>query len=243
MRYTLIALFLLIPIRNAAAENNPFFAAVDMYDPSGAEQKYKGVDDVYRDLSQPSPSVLSSKAAAVTTTSHPGVGARVGLFAHRESNWEFAGSAGYILGPQITSVVNNTDITTSSVSMNGRTEVTTQAEFIRFLVEGGRRFHFTDKVTFRLGGAAGLSAGTIRRNKAVTGSANRVPARDEMQYSAGLTFELTPSVIVPMNRQELEVGARLSFIPSRGSNPTIPHFDWMPLSVFAAVRFGPEGWN
>lgn len=243
MRYTLAALLFLIPLGNLAAAEKPFFAAVDVYDPSQAEQKYKKAGDVFDQLST-LPSGIKTSSATSSVSSSPGLGIRFGVFQKRVSSWEFAGSAGYILGPKVTTVVTNTDVDNAGTITRGRTEVVTTSNFIRFLVEGGRRIELPKKLALRLGGAVGLSAATIKRDINASGSAaSRVSGRGEVAYSYGATIEFSPSVIAPLGGQELELGARIAYMPARGKDPAIADFDWTPLSVFAAVRFGPNSLN
>jgi hypothetical protein len=194
------------------------FGTVDYY---GAGDIDEDVEDNYNRLLD-----LAGNGRNDISTSN-GIGARLGVRTTiADGAFDVGASAGYVLGPEI-------EAEFESFSPVARTEETIKTEFIRVLVEIGGRIWVSDTVAIRLGGGVGLGQSKMTDDFSATGVASR--SREEKE--TGVTWELSPAMLIQRGKMDIEIGARYAQFPKIEKTNDTYEIDWTPFGFYVGLAF------
>lgn len=202
----------------ARAVDLGFFATGDYYLRSGVE------DDI-EDANANAVQAIGTANGEVTTTN--GYGGRVGLRGLAGDIMDLGFSVGYVVGPEIESVID---------SPNGRVTQTTETQFIRVLAEAGFRVPLSEKVYLRLGGGAGLARAEVDQTN--TGSlAGFTVTTDGSEDEQAFTWEVSPAIVFAGEDVDVELGARYAEFPKIDATNETPEIDWTALGFYLGIAF------
>lgn len=206
-----------------------------------------GINDNFEDETQAIVSAYNSVGvtASGSTDTNLGIGGRLGTVIHERDGFEVGGSIGAIIGPRIEQTIHNGPFTyiPSGITYNfdGKSEITTTMVFLRALLEMGQTVAIGEGGRLRFAMGAGLATGSVDQAVRHSGSiANVFADTDTDDRWSGFTWEFGPSLIIPMETTELELGIRYAHFPKKKETSEVGKIEWNPLSAFVGVRFGGD---
>lgn len=147
------------------------------------------------------------------------VGFRLAYFAALSPSMDFGGSAGYISGPK-----SEGSLSVAGGGLSGVLGLERSISFFRFLVEGRKRFPFSDRAAFSLGAGIGMANGRVSQDLTCTGSActtNGSKTTSSASWS-GFTWEVSPEI----GYRSLIVGLKFAGFPKFGGNSDMSKIEW-----------------
>lgn len=188
--------------------------------------------------------VTGYDSAGYTIKTTPGFGGRIGLkfpFKNIENaNW--GASLGFVKGPASDIKVH----AESTLTIPGAYTEKINTSFIRILFDLSKSFPVGirsdgKQSRFAIGAGIGAAQGKIESKTTVSGSFVTVlgapPSTTDNKTWTGLTWEVSPSLIIPSGTTEIEIGARIAGFPKLKESTNFSEFKWTPFGFFGALHF------
>lgn len=166
-----------------------------------------------------------------TTVETTGVrGIRAGVLRPLGQGAFFGASVGYLTGGELNTRIY--DIAPPVGFLEERIEV----EYLRVLLEGAKYFPLDDRLAFKLGAGIGFGRGRTEQ-RLVGGGSWIVTANEHTEDSTGVTFEISPAVVIRLASLDVEIGARYAQFPKIKESDFTYEIDYNALGFFAGIAF------
>lgn len=243
MKLKALLMTVLLTVGAAAVEaaNGRVYLGLDVFTVANAADKWEENTGDAVDLLV---DYVGYDSAGYEMTTSAGLGARLGLtFPIADTEYAAWGaSIGYVKGP-----ASDIDVhAESTLTTQGVYNEQIETSYVRVLFELSKGFPIgsrsDDKQSrFTIGAGLGAAYGKMESETTARGSFVTVLGAPSSQSDSktwtGLTWEITPSVIIPSGTTEIEIGARFAGFPKLKESDDYSEFKWNPFGVFCALHF------
>jgi hypothetical protein len=186
------------------------------------------VDDEVVDVYNTSVDAIGNASNDVTTTN--GIGGRLGIRKPLAGNrFDLGASIGLLVGPSIE--VEFRDFT----SPGGNIDEEITSSVARLLLEAGAWFPLGERASFRLGAGLGIAKTSVEDEFHGTGL--YVGNQTSKESDTGFTWEVSPALVIPASRADLEIGLRYAAFPKVSASANTFEFDWKALGIYIGAAF------
>lgn len=239
----LLAVLVMATGTTAYAESGSgrFYLGLDAFTVAEAADKWKETASAAINMLV---DVTGYDTAAYTMKTTPGIGGRFGVqfpFKNIENaNW--GASIGYVKGPSSVIKVH----AESTLTTQGTYKEEIDTSYMRLLLELAKSFPVGsgtsgNQTRFSIGAGIGAAQGKIESNVTAGGSFVTVlgapTSTSDSKTWTGLTWEVSPSLIIPSGTTEIELGAKIAGFPKLKESDNFSEFKWNPFGFFAALHF------
>ncbi|MDQ7773493.1 MAG: hypothetical protein RDU13_08205 [Elusimicrobiales bacterium] len=160
----------------------------------------------------------------------PGAGLRLGFSTYRRQDFTMGVSVGYIVGPYAKLSLGRDTSPTTYYEIAGKA----RTSFVRVMMEFSQSLYLSKSTRFNVAGSIGVAGGQIEITADETTQAGHTWSGSYYSSWFGPSMDLSAGIILPFEKELIELGVRTSFFPSQKD---FPRFKWSPVGAYIKTTF------